>query len=212
MKALKVSARPGLPRRNNIPQILNAAEKVFSARGLAGSRVDDIARACELPKANILYYFGTKEDLYRATLERLLMHWLDDADHWLSADHAPMDAVEGYVRSKMEFSRYRPEASRIFAYELLSGGEHVKKFLVGTLREHVTRRTEIFLHWQRQGLMAEVDPVHFLFSLWSLTQAYADMQVQMAVVLGTPRLKEKDFEAGVRTIMKLVSSVCLPGK
>nr|WP_261766031.1 TetR/AcrR family transcriptional regulator [Acetobacter oeni] len=192
--------------------MLNAAEQVFSTHGFAGARVDDIAKACELPKANVLYYFGTKEDLYQATLERLLMHWLDDADLWLSSAHAPLDAVEGYVRAKMEFSRQRPAASRIFAYELLAGGAFVKGFLAGPLRDHVVRRTEVFRHWQRQGLMTEIDPVHFLFSLWSLTQSYADMQVQMAAVLDKASLTKADFEAGVQTIMKLVASVCFPVK
>nr|WP_194299985.1 TetR/AcrR family transcriptional regulator [Acetobacter musti] len=211
--AAKPVAKSGNPRRSTVPQILNAAEKIFSARGFAGARVDDIARACDLPKANVLYYFGTKEDLYQATLERLLTHWLDDADHWLSPEHEPMVAFEGYIRIKMAFSRRRPEASRIFAYELLSGGTFVKDYLSVTLREHVERRVEVFRHWQEQGLMTTgFDPVHFMFLLWSMTQAYADMQVQLVAVLGRTGMKEKDFEAGVQTIMKLVASVCLPAR
>lgn len=205
----KTPSKSGTPRRNTVPQILNAAEMVFAARGFAGARVDDIAKACELPKANVLYYFGTKEDLYQATLKRLLMHWLDDADQWFTPDHKPLEAVEGYIRTKMAFSRHRPEASRIFAYELLAGGYFIKDFLCGTLREHVSRRTEVFKHWQKQRLMGDIDPVHFLFALWSLTQSYADMQIQMVAVLGKDTLNSDDFERGVQTIMKLVTPICL---
>ncbi|MFT9165341.1 MAG: helix-turn-helix domain-containing protein, partial [Komagataeibacter saccharivorans] len=64
--------RTSVPRQNNTRQILDAAEKVFAAHGLSGTRVSDIAEASNLPKANIHYYFRTKEDLYRATLQQLL--------------------------------------------------------------------------------------------------------------------------------------------
>ncbi|WP_336947519.1 TetR family transcriptional regulator [Asaia sp. HN010] len=101
MKGRKTSA----PRRATLPQILNAAEWTFGTRGLKGTRVEEIAALCAIPKANILYYFRTKEELYQATLARLLEIWLADADDWLSAERAPLEGVEGYIRAKMAFSR-----------------------------------------------------------------------------------------------------------
>ncbi|ARW16790.1 TetR/AcrR family transcriptional regulator [Komagataeibacter europaeus] len=199
--------RTGMPRQNNTRQILDAAEKVFAAHGLSGTRMSDIAEASNLPKANIHYYFRTKEDLYRATLQQLLEDWLGDATRWLSADRSPREGLEGFIRSKMEFSRLRPEASRLFAHELLSGGHYVHGFLTGTLRRHVEHRREVFEQWHAAGLIGSVDPTHFLFCLWAMTQAYADMQVQMAAVLGKSRLGAKDFETGSQTIMQLATSI-----
>ncbi|KXV55195.1 TetR family transcriptional regulator, partial [Gluconobacter japonicus] len=51
--------RAGVPRRATVPQILNAAEWTFGTRGLKGTRLEDIAKVCDIPKANILYYFGS---------------------------------------------------------------------------------------------------------------------------------------------------------
>lgn len=203
------SADIGVPRRNNTQRILNAAEKIFAAYGLAGARVDDIAQLCDLPKANILYYFGSKEGLYRATLERLLAVWLADADQWIVAEHSPRVGLEGYIRAKMLFSRRKPATSRLFMHELLAGGDCVREFLHTTLRDFVLNKAKVFAHWQEQGLFAPIDPAHFLFLLWSTTQAYADMQVQFAAVLGRKNLIAEDFEKGVETLMQLVDSVCL---
>lgn len=197
----------GVRRRNIVPQILDAAEQIFAARGLTGTRVEDIARICDIPKANILYYFGTKEDLYRATLFRVLELWLADADDWLLADKAPLDAIEGYVRAKIGFSASRPDASSLFSQELLSGAQIIRPFLENELRAHVDRRAEIFLGWQRAGLMVEIDPRHFLVLLWSMTQAYADMRVQFQAVLGKAHLARPQYETGVRTVMTMVSSL-----
>ena len=35
-----------------------------------------------------------------------------------------------------------------------------------------------------QGRIAQVDPVHLIFSIWALTQHYADFDVQVRAVLG----------------------------
>lgn len=197
----------GAPRRNVVPQILDAAERAFAVQGFSGTRVEDIARACDLPKANVLYYFGSKEELYRAALLRVLELWLADADAWLVAEAEPRAAIGAYLRAKMAFSESRPEASSLFSQELLSGARVVRGFLEGELREHVARRAAIFREWQREGLMAPVDPVHFLFMLWSMTQAYADMRVQLQAVLGTRELGPADYATGLETIMTLVCAV-----
>lgn len=205
----KPSEEPGGPRRNNSKQILDAAEKVFSVHGLSGTRIEDIARACGLPKANVLYYFSTKEKLYKATLERVLAQWLTDADLHLSAEQDPAEGLRHYVRSKMAFSQKHPAASRLFLHELLAGGRHVRTFLKTTLREHVANRVMVFTAWQEKGLIHIADPVHFLFLLWAMTQSYADMQVQYAALLGRTRLTQADFEDGTQAILQLVNAACL---
>lgn len=139
-KKADLPRNPGVPRRNNTQQILNAAEKIFSAYGFAGARIDDIAKACDLPKANILYYFGSKEELYRATLQRLLVGWLADADQWISIKHTPAVGLEGYIRSKMAFSRSKPDASRLFMHELLAGGRGFARFLIAHCASTLSRK------------------------------------------------------------------------
>src|SRR5512132_2561490 len=49
--------------------ILQAAQREFAAKGLGGARVDEIAQRAGANKQLIYYYFGSKDDLYRAALE-----------------------------------------------------------------------------------------------------------------------------------------------
>lgn len=196
--------RGGAPRRAILPRILGAAEVTFARLGLKGARIEDIAQCSAVPKATILYHFGTKEALYEATLQRLLDFWLDDADRWLSAAQEPLAGIEGYIRAKIAFSRARPEGSRLFAQELLSGGERIGTFLQSELRAHVSRHAAIFEAWQEQGIMKPVPARHLLFLLWSGTQAYADMQVQFEAVLERAALTDRDYEDAIETLMTLV--------
>lgn len=53
-------------------RILAAALREFSRKGLAGARVDAIARAARVNKRMLYHYFGNKEGLYRAVLREKL--------------------------------------------------------------------------------------------------------------------------------------------
>src|SRR5882724_9436991 len=53
-------------------RIVAAAEHIFAEEGLAGARMDEIARAAKVNKALLYYYFRSKEELHRFVLETLL--------------------------------------------------------------------------------------------------------------------------------------------
>ena len=50
--------------------ILEVATREFADKGLAGARIDEIAEKTNSSKRMIYYYFGGKDELYRAVLER----------------------------------------------------------------------------------------------------------------------------------------------
>jgi len=54
----------------------------------------------------------------------------------------------------------------------------------GDLRKLVADKAEVLTHWMEKGRIARVDPVHLIFSIWALTQHYADFDVQIRAVLG----------------------------
>src|SRR5260221_248924 len=118
----------GRIRQANVARILDAAERVFAENGFAGATMAQIAAAAGLPKANLHYYFGTKEALYRALLEDILALWLDAADA-IVPERDPAEALGHYIRAKMAHSQSRPFASKVFANEVLHGAPHLKGYL-----------------------------------------------------------------------------------
>ena len=59
-----------------------------------GASMQAIAEAAGLPKANIHYYFGTKEGLYVSLLNRILDEWVEGSLRHIRQDAAPADATE----------------------------------------------------------------------------------------------------------------------
>ncbi len=190
---------------------MKAATILFADHGFDGTTTAEIAAAAGLPKANVHYYFGTKERIYRAVLEDILKLWLQEADHWLTAARPPAEALAGYIRAKLALSRDRPEASRIYAGELLRGAPHIKPYLRFVLRDRVQALSEVIAAWVATGRLKPVDPVHLLCCIWAMTQTYADFAPQVAALLEKPALDQPSFEAAAKTITALVLGSLLTG-
>ncbi len=188
--------------------ILQAAEEVFADVGFAGATTSAIARKAGLPKANIHYYFRTKEDLIHAVLENILKLWLDSTDVIIeTAD--PVAAMTQYIKSKIEYSRNRPNASKVFASEILHGAPYLEKYLRSRLKERVESKSGVFRKWIDQGLMDPVSPEHLFFLIWSATQTYADFDIQVAAVLGRKtKPRPGDFDLATEFITQTILKGC----
>ena len=170
-------------QQRNRDAILNAGLEVFSIEGFRGATLDAIAAHAGLSKPNLLYYFPSKEAIYTALLERLLATWLDPLKA-LDPDGEPIAEILAYMRRKLAMSRDYPRESRLFAGEILRGAPRIGEVLKGELKDLVDERAEVIRCWADAGHIADVDPHHLIFSIWSLTQHYADFDVQVKAVLG----------------------------
>lgn len=177
--------QPPLTRiqQKNRDLILEGALSVFSVNGFRGATIDQIAEAAGLSKPNVLYYFASKDDIHKTLLTTLLDMWLAPM---IRIDPAgdPLEEVMAYVRAKLEMSRRFPRESRLFAYEILQGAPHLTEILGGGLRDMVDRAAAILQGWMDGGRLAPMEPRHLIFSIWALTQHYADFDVQVRAVLG----------------------------
>jgi TetR/AcrR family transcriptional regulator len=201
---LKSKASPAAKTRiqsENRDLILRAALDVFSAYGFRGATVDQIAAKSNLSKPNLLYYFRRKEDIYVAVLEHTLAEWLTPL-RTLDVKSDPIAELTRYITAKLEMSFSNPVASRLFANEILHGAPHVGKFLQGPLRELVEAKAHVIGQWVSQGKINPVDPTHFIFAIWAVTQHYADFSVQVEALIGAPS-KLETTKAAVLNILLL---------
>ncbi len=186
LRAAAPGVKPGRIRQAQESTILEAAEKVFARAGFAGASMSELALAAGLPKSTLHYYFGTKEALHRAVLANILELWLEGIDA-IQPGADPREALTRYIRHKMRLTAERPDASRASSpTSLLHGAPQIGDILRGDMRNLVRRKTRVIETWIAEGRMAAVDPVHLFFSLWAMTQTYADFEAQVAAVLGAP--------------------------
>ena len=170
-------------QQKNSEAILAAALDVFSAHGFRGATLDQIAEVAGLSKPNLLYYFPSKEAMHQALLTGLLHTWLDPL-RALDPQGDPVAEILAYVRRKVELSRDYPRESRLFANEIVQGAPRMRAAIEGDLKDLVAEKSRILTGWMDEGRIARLPPEHLIFSIWALTQHYADFDVQVRAVLG----------------------------
>ncbi|GLH35298.1 MULTISPECIES: TetR/AcrR family transcriptional regulator [Pseudomonas] len=205
---LSASGKPaGRIRQKNEQAIIQAAEDEFARHGFKGTSMNTIALKAGLPKANLHYYFTNKLGLYIAVLSNIIELW-DSTFNALSVDDDPGAALSHYIRTKMEFSRRNPQASRIFAMEVISGGTCLTEYFSADYREWFRGRAAVFEAWIAAGKMDPVDPVHLIFLLWGSTQHYADFATQICQVTGRSRLTKQDMEDASNNLIHIILKGC----
>ena len=178
-----MTGKPATEKRTRIQvhneaRIIAAALDVFAAHGFRGTTVDQISRNAGMSKANVLYYFNTKDDIYAAVLARTLTIWLDPLEG-LDAAGDPIEQIWNYTHQKLQLSRDAPHASRLFANEILQGANAVRPFLQTQLKALVDDKCRTIQLWIDEGRISAVSPLHLIFLIWSSTQHYADFQPQI---------------------------------
>ncbi|CAO1664774.1 Transcriptional regulator, TetR family [Halomonas sp. NYA30] len=190
-----VSVTHESPSREKVEtNILMAAEEVFSQHGYRGASLQMIADRAGLPKANILYYMGSKQTLYVRLLNRMMHRWnkvLED----ITPESDPATVLSDFIRAKMVLGQRYPEGSKLFAAEILAGAPFLSDYLAGELREWVASRAAIIQQWSAQGKMDAVDPKWLIFLIWSATQHYTEYSAQVSGILGRDALTEEDIES-----------------
>ena len=210
---LRSEERPaGAKRRDAEARILAAAEKIFAETGYSGATTAAIAEHAGLPKANLHYYFRTKEVLYRRLIERILEEWLASGDQ-IRPDADPAEAFSAYIVAKVDASRRRPYASKVFANEILHGAPHSGDYLKDQVRAWVEAKRKVIDGWVKRRLMQPVEARHLFFVIWAATQTYADFETQIRAVLGRDTIRPADYDEAARLITRMVLGACgLAGK
>jgi TetR/AcrR family transcriptional regulator len=183
--------------------IMVAAEKVFAEAGFGGATMQLIADVAGLPKANLHYYFPTKEALYRRVVQDIFQVWLKAADIFDQAS-GPVEGIGAYIDAKMEISRRHPAGSKVWASEVMHGAPVIQDYLETTLEQWTNGRITVIQSWIDRGLMAPIDPRHLLYMVWATTQHYADFGHQIETLNNSEPLTDAQWQAATDSVKTII--------
>jgi AcrR family transcriptional regulator len=131
MAAPKLKQAPS-PRRQRDPEqtraeILQVAAGEFAEYGFSGARVDRIAAQMRTTKRMIYYYFGSKEELYVAVLERAYAA-IREAEQAIDVDHLdPIAAIRRLAELTFDHHEANPSFLRLVSIENIHRAEHLRR-------------------------------------------------------------------------------------
>lgn len=77
--------------------IVGVARKIFNRNGFRKTTMEEIAAACHKGKSSIYYYFKSKEEIFRAVVEKEAEELKERLDRTLRKDDQPIDRLKAYI-------------------------------------------------------------------------------------------------------------------
>jgi TetR/AcrR family transcriptional regulator len=192
-------------------RILVHSTAEFAARGYDGARVDAIARRCRLSKNMLYHYFGSKEGLFVAVLERMYETLRARQGDFAIRGSDPVDAMRQLIAHTFSALLDHQEAIALLNTENLHKGRHLQRSskiralydpLVDTIREVLQRGAA-------QGIFRrDIDPVTLYLSLSSLAYHYISNQYTLRAAFGVDFSAKSRQKAWLSHITDLILAYC----
>ena len=141
-------------------QILDAAERLFADQGFNRTTIKHIGEAAGVNTALLYYYFGDKERLYRAVLERLVSRLVGRTLGRLQTDATPSLKIRGFIEAQVETMTANPRLPKLFMREMLDhDASHAVEQIQHLAATSFRGLCETIKEGQRQGTFrSDIDP------------------------------------------------------
>jgi AcrR family transcriptional regulator len=200
--------KPKAPQANRA-RIVEAAIDEFASRGFKGASMDAIAARTHTTRALINYYFGSKEKLYIAVLERVYSE-IRDAESKLDLDHlAPIDAVRRIVEFTYTYYVEHEGFVRLVVAENQARGRHLRKSrAMRTLnRPIIDRLAGVIVRGQAEGLFArDIDPVEVHKAIAALGMFNVSNQYTFGAIFQREMGAKGDLRGRRETVTEVILS------
>ncbi|GAA1724206.1 TetR/AcrR family transcriptional regulator [Nonomuraea bangladeshensis] len=127
-----MTSQPAAPERQRDPdrtksEILEVAQQEFARHGYAGARVDEIAARMRTTKRMIYYYFGSKERLFIAVLEKAYAE-VRKVEQAIEVGHlAPVEAIRTLAELTFDHHDAHRDFIKLVTIENIHQAEHIRK-------------------------------------------------------------------------------------
>ncbi|RRH72815.1 TetR/AcrR family transcriptional regulator [Falsigemmobacter faecalis] len=168
-------------------QILTAAREEFSEAGYNGGRVDNIARRSGLNKQLVYYYFGSKDDLYRAALEAIYSEIRLKERELDLRILPPEQAITRLIDFSLNYLAQHNEFIRMLADENAMGAPHMQnaETLLATNSPLIAMIGATLRDGEAQGIFRKgVDPLELYISIAGMTFFYFANGKTMSAIFG----------------------------
>jgi TetR/AcrR family transcriptional regulator len=142
--------------------ILTEATRLFAARGLEATSLQEVADAVGVKKQSLLYHYASKDVLHRAVLEALLSRWNETLPNLLRAA-AREDRFDAILDETIGFFVEDPSRARLLLREALDRPDSMRELVAEFVSPWLAVLSENIKRAQDHGVIrADVDPASYV--------------------------------------------------
>lgn len=189
--------------------MLEAAVAEFAQFGLAGARVDRIARRAGINKQALYYHYGSKEGLYRAALTFVYGQFQAGERARIPPGLDPAAAMARLVAAIFEHVRATENATALIAYENRQQGAHltgpVRRQIHASVIPIITAIRSTLRRGQRTGAFRRnVSGIRLYMSIFAMGMFFFANVHTLSATSGKDLLKESEIRAWKRHLIDFV--------
>lgn len=174
-------------------RIIDAAISVFTDKGFAGARMQEIADVAGINKALLHYYFRSKEQLFSTVFAGIAHDFATAVQLALQTDKPYIDKVRDLVAREIDLFSARPTIPLFILSEINRDSNHFKSMAksspIKQMFQAFIKETKIAVE---NGEIIEIDAIQLVLNIFALVRFPFIAKPMFQVVSG---LSEKQFDA-----------------
>lgn len=166
--------------------ILDAAERLFARQGFAATTIKEIGQEAAVNPALLYYYFDSKETLYRATIQRIIGHLVEQGSEGIDAARNPSDQIRAVIRAQARVVTAHPHLPHLFVREMVDHrAAHAQEAITALAAGIFKRLCDVIVAGQTAGIFEpKLDPRFAAVSIIAQLAYFFIAQPAVAILLG----------------------------
>jgi TetR/AcrR family transcriptional regulator len=205
--ALRAGARVVDLRRlpDTRERALQVAQVLFAERGYSGTSLRDIAKRIGIKAPSLLHHFPSKQQLYLAVLDKMFESLEDAANAIAWGRGSRQERMRQAVVDAIDFIASHSDFVRIMWKEMSDESGVGRQVLKRRLPPLFSTAVNFIFRGQREGeFRSEVDPLHFMWSLNSITIGYFTTAAMLRRLWNMNLLEPAMIERRKREVIDMV--------
>lgn len=161
-------------------KIIDAAIEVFAQKGKHGARMEEVAALAGVNKAMVYYYFSTKENLFKAVIDKIQTEQFnsvaDKIEYIVNHFKSPKDKLTECIRAHFDTVSKSSSFAKILMEALANNPEYIHETMERILKERHSQIHKSLEEILREGverkLFRQVDPLQTQISIMGMNLAY----------------------------------------
>jgi AcrR family transcriptional regulator len=188
--------------------ILGAALAEFADQGYEGSTTASIARRVGVTQPLVHYHFGSKEALWRTTVDALFENLQEHLSE-MQKNVTESDSASGLVEFTfgfMDFSATHPEFARILNHEGVVAGPRLEWLTDHYLRPLFERWGAYLDELKESGLIRDIPNAYLLFLFFGAAQHFFDLAPLVKTLYGIDARSPEASRAYTNALLEIMLS------
>jgi len=206
MSAEPRKRRPQARALETRDQIVATAITCFSGLGFEGATTRLIAERAGVNQGLITHHFKSKEELWKAAVDRLFANLQEDLERhvaaWQDADRPTR--VRLWIRYFVRYASRHPEQLRFMMQEGLNAGPRMQWLVENHLSAQYPRFRQMLRDARAEKMLVEGDDAHIFYAFVGATSTIFALASECEHLTGMDPVEEQNVEAHAKLIERML--------